>query len=88
MVGRVIAALAIVVGVSSGATAQGDRRDLVDQIHEKITKNLTEYKEQRQNKALAGCINWENSTPDYVSVRHFSISTPAYPATESFLLAT
>ena len=30
MLGRVIVALAIVVGVSSGATAQEDRRDLVE----------------------------------------------------------
>ena len=71
MLGRVIAALAIVVGVSSGATAQGDRRDLVDKIHEQITKNRTGYKKQIQNKALAGCINWENSSPDNVKVRHF-----------------
>ena len=85
MLGRVIIALAVIVGISSGATAQVDHRDLVDKIHEQITKNSTGYKEKRQNKALAGCINWENSTPDYVNVRHFSYFYTSESSDREFL---
>ncbi len=71
MLGRVIAALVVVVGISSGATAQGDRRDdLVDKIHEQITRNFKEYLGEQRLKALAGCINWEDSTPNNVNFRH------------------
>ncbi len=49
-----------------------DRQDVVRMVHEKITGNLTNYPAQRQTKTLAGCINWDASTPYIVDVSHLN----------------
>ncbi len=70
MLGRFVTAVAFIVGTSFAATAQGDRGDVVDQIHERITSKFPEYVKDQRVKALSGCINWENSAPNIIDVRH------------------
>ena len=62
-----------------------DRQDITSDIHQKITKNFTNYIEERRSKALAGCINWESSTPDNINVRHLLFYYTAEGSGRSFL---
>ena len=53
-------------GVVSKSAA---RKEVARILHEQIIKRFTAYEDVRQHtKALAGCINWDRSTPDYVNL--------------------
>jgi hypothetical protein len=64
-----------------------DRREMTRKIHSKILSMYPDYQSTRQDKALAGCINWDMSTPQYPHVlilraRHTGIGSdaPIFPS--------
>lgn len=67
---------AIVLWFLSGA---GELRagDLVaDRIHESLMRSHPRYPQYSLPKALAGCFDWQKSTPDEPSVRFLSVVSP------------
>ncbi len=47
-----------------------DSEDVVRMLHEDIIKKFPNYKEEKQKKALAACVNWDATTASSVNVRH------------------
>jgi tetratricopeptide (TPR) repeat protein len=65
-----LATHAVVVTSLPASALSDQRKDILRWIHWQITEDLEDYRAERRPKALAGCVNWERSSPTMIDVRH------------------
>jgi tetratricopeptide (TPR) repeat protein len=76
---------AVALILLSACTLTDERKELIGWTHARITENFEKYNVIRRDKALAGCINWENSTPENIDIRHLNASSTAESSVSVFI---
>ena len=76
-IGRTLSSL-IAVGLlfaSPGAQDAGAASSVADRVHASLMRAHPRYPQYQVPKALAGCFDWQNSTPDEPRVRFLAVAT-------------
>ena len=60
---------------SLGAEDASATDSVADRIHDSIMRAHPRYPQYQVPKALAGCFDWQNSTPDEPKVRFLAVAT-------------
>ena len=58
------------------ATTAHAADSVADALHGSIMRMEPRYTQYSEQKALAGCFDWERSTPDKPAVQYLAVSTP------------
>ena len=70
--GWMLALLLIVAGCES--TVPSEVHPLSDRVHQAIMSEHRNYTTATVQRALTGCFDWENSTPDEPDVRYLAVA--------------
>ncbi len=70
---RLLAAAVSLLCLATTAHAAGS---VADALHGSIMQMQPRYTQYSDQKALAGCFDWQHSTPDDPSVQFLAVSTP------------
>ncbi|MDJ0610603.1 MAG: hypothetical protein QNJ67_16635 [Kiloniellales bacterium] len=75
--GRALSSLvaAGILFASLGAQDAGASSSIADRVHDSLMRAHPRYPQYQVPKALAGCFDWQNSTPDEPRVRFLAVAT-------------
>lgn len=68
--------LAVTLSLLCLAIAAHAAGSVADALHGSIMRMEPRYTQYSNQKALAGCFDWQRSTPDNPSVQYLAVSTP------------